>query len=38
MNTFIALILGFLAGAIVTWIYKDRVKAKADAVIGAVEK
>ncbi len=38
MHTLLALLLGFLAGGIVTWIYRDRLKAKADAVIQAVEK
>ncbi len=38
MFTLFALIIGFAAGVAVTWIYHDRVKAKADAVIGVVEK
>ncbi len=38
MNIFFALILGFIAGFTVCWIYRDRLKAKADAVIGVVEK
>ena len=38
MFTLFALIVGFAAGVAVTWIYHDRLKAKADAVVTAVEK
>lgn len=38
MFTLFALLVGFSGGFAVCWIYRDRLKAKADALVSAVEK